>query len=366
MNKYFQILILPIISLIIVSGFPNLALAEPPHLVVHFEQNPLFQGANIVPGDGVSRTVSIINNTDTTQTVITTTSNFTGCDINCLAKALTLTITDGESSYFSGTLYDFYKTSLVELGELNSGETKTFTYTVFFPTDSPNDFQNQSTSFDLVVGFRGGETTSDNPTLIAVGGGGGSGGGGSSGGRHLLFIFNEKNDIPLPETTEATVHWNTNIPATSQVIFGLADNDYVLDLSNLPNLGYPLGTNEDTTKVTDHTMVITGLLPGKTYKYRVVSRASPPTISYEHQFTVPTLAQTDGAVDGLLGVSGGEILGASTENATTSTSTSSASNLAAALASGWNGLLSIWWLWILLLLLLAYLIWRFIFEKPNE
>jgi hypothetical protein len=34
-------------------------------------------------------------------------------------------------------------------------------------------------------------------------------------------------------------------------------------------------------------MDISGLIPGATYRYRIVSHASPPTVGYEHMFTVP-------------------------------------------------------------------------------
>lgn len=338
-------------------------------MVVVFEQTPLFNGANIVPGDGVSRTVQVTNNSGATQTIITSAANFAPCGSDCLADALTLTITNSSSSYFAGTMNDFYGAGEVELGTLANGETKTFTYTVLFPGDAGNNFQNQSTSFDLVVGFKGGQTIPDNP-LIAVSGGSG----GSGGSRHLLYIFNERNETPKPETTSLNVYWSTNIPATSQVIYGPAGVDYVLDLENLPYLGYPFGTDETSIKVVDHTMMITGLTPGQTYKYRVVSRASPPTVSYEYQFTVPTAGQSE-AAGGSLGLSsgqgGGNIFGADSEdNGATSTEGEVAgafdgSQLAAAFASGWGFLSSSWWLWILLILLAAYLFWRFVLKSRD-
>jgi len=39
-------------------------------------------------------------------------------------------------------------------------------------------------------------------------------------------------------------------------------------------------------------VVLTGLVGGQTYVYRVVSRASPPTVSVEHTFTMPTAGTT--------------------------------------------------------------------------
>ncbi len=102
----------------------------------------------------------------------------------------------------------------------------------------------------------------------------------------------------VTETT-ATINWNTNEPATSQVEYG-------------PTVAYGSTTPLDTSLVTNHSVVITGLTPGTTYHYRVISRdAATPTPnqaeSEDHEFTTsvdatpppaPTLlSPDDGLVD---------------------------------------------------------------------
>jgi LPXTG-motif cell wall-anchored protein len=76
-------------------------------------------------------------------------------------------------------------------------------------------------------------------------------------------------------------------------VYGLAsEGPYSLSLT-LPNFGYPLGTIEDTNKVESHTVSIIGLVPNQIYNYRVVSRASPPTVSNEYSF----ILKEDGTVE---------------------------------------------------------------------
>jgi hypothetical protein len=45
-----------------------------------------------------------------------------------------------------------------------------------------------------------------------------------------------------------------------------------------------LGTAEDPIKVIHHSVLLTGLEIGETYVYRVVSRASPPTVGFQYSF----------------------------------------------------------------------------------
>jgi hypothetical protein len=205
--------------------------------------------------------------------------------------------------------------------------------------------------------------------------------------------------------TTATITWNTNILSTSQVIYGpvpisipsIPPYPYSLDM-NAVNFGYPSGTAEDTTKVMHHSVLIAGLVPGQTYVYRVVSRASPPTISFEHQFTVPLttslLAQagsnnftggdlsgntsgntdesgTEGSSTGLGSSGANNSLGTessgqmSEENSTNSNNNQ---NLLALAFLGMGNFLSSWKYWLLLaiILILFFIIWRRRNRKSEE
>lgn len=180
------------------------------------------------------------------------------------------------------------------------------------------------------------------------------------------MIFNERSQISVPEAYSATIYWETNIGATSQVIYGPSGSSYTIDLDQ-PYLGYPSGTNEVLSKTVSHSVVLSGLTPGQTYKYRVVSRASPPSVSYEHEFTVPAAgeentasgslgnAARDGSIGAVLALATsseavGEVAGAFKEN-----------NLATV-----HGLWaqSFWWI-LLLVLLLIFITWRILNKRKS-
>jgi hypothetical protein len=382
MKKIIKILISGITAIMAIAGFANVAFAGPVPLSVTFSATPLFSEANFLPGNEVIRTVGVSNNSGATQNVIVEAVNAANTD--GLGNKLNLVIKEGNIPLYTGTLGAFLSAGEISLSSLLSGSSTVYSFGVTFVSDAGNDLQNKTLGFDLCIGFNGGmmncgtEISGEGNT----GGGGASGargtvlgtGGGSSGGSHQLIIFNEQTASIDSVNGSAVITWNTNLLATSQVIYGLSSGSpYFFNINNTPSFGYPFVNVEDLTKTVKHSMLLTGLVPGQTYKYRVVSRASPPTISYEHQFTVPVSSQTGGgiseAVSGPLGISRGEILGANSENnnasSTTSASTSNENNLAAVFAAGWSGLLSWWWL-LIVLILMIYLIWRFVFKSRNE
>lgn len=303
---------------------------------------------------------------------------------------------------------------------IRSGESKTFTYTISFLDSSDNSYQGKTLGFDVCVGFLGGQTNCGDTVVGGEGNTGGndgggtggtgggiggdqgggillgtSGGGGGGGGNGpivptTLRIFNEQasnisaNGI-VPGSGVATITWETNLLATSQVVYGPDTTTYTFDINNLPAFGYPSYTGEDATKVIFHSMLLTGLTPGQTYVYRVVSRASPPTVSYEHQFTVPIPGQESGitlatnttgagVASANTGLSQGSVLGTETTGAgneektssTTGTAGVSNGNLATAFLSGFGDILSVCSLIALLILLLLYLIWRLWLRKRYE
>ncbi len=351
-------IIIPILFLLPLSAFA----ANPP-LSVSFNPNPLFSDSNFLPGDYKEASIIMGNGDSVERNAYIEAVNTS--NIGNLASQMNLRILDGSTEIYNNNFEDFLNAGPVPLSSIGTGDSKTYNLKITFLENASDNYQGKTLKFDICVGFSGGNQHCTNDIVITPehGTGGGASGGGS-GGSHLL-IYNERNEDPILETTSIAIHWETNKPATSQVIYGLASGSpYILDLNNSPYFGYPFGTSEDLNKVINHSMTLTGLTPGATYVYRVVSRASPPTISYEHKFTVPT--------SGSLGISGvsatkpgaesaGEILGVNS-----AASTSNENNLAAAFAGGWNNLFSWWWFWVLLVLLIAYIFWRFVLKSRNE
>ena len=408
------------------KAFATPAPVSPPSLNVVFIPNPLFVKPNFLPLDETSGTVTVKNNSSATQTILTEAINV--LDNDNFGSLLHLTIKEGSVILFNNTLANFFSTAgELPLGAVSAGESKTFTYTVSFIDSSDNTYQGKTLGFDVCVGFLGG--TRHCGDTVAGGendtdGGGGTGnlppggtipgtgnrGGGGGGGLIFLTILNEQTLSIVkvagdPPTATATITWNTNILSTSQVIYGpvpisipsIPPYPYSLDM-NAVNFGYPSGTTEDPIKVLHHSVLIAGLVPGQTYVYRVVSRASPPTISFEHTFTVPLttslLAQagsnnftggdlsgntsgntdesgTEGSSTGLGSSGANNSLGTessgqmSEENSTNSNNNQ---NLLALAFLGMGNFLLSWKYWLLLaiILILFFIIWRRRNRKSEE
>ncbi|MEK9181899.1 MAG: fibronectin type III domain-containing protein [Patescibacteria group bacterium] len=379
MKKLIQKFILSGITMVALLGFTSSVLAVDPMTVI-FENNPLFGEVNFLPGDTTEGDVAVTNNTNTLQNVYAESVN--GFDPDDLGNQLYLKVFENSNIVYQNEFDDFLSAGPVSLSSIDGTQLTTYTFEVSFINSTDNDYQGKSLGFDLCIGFSGGSLQCGNTVVGGendTGGGPSTGSGSSSGGGNSgsipLTIFNEQASDLFPFTT-ATITWDTNKLATSQVVYGLASGGpYTLDL-NAIYFGYPSGTTEDPIKVLHHSMLITGLTPGQTYVYRVVSRASPPTISFERYFTAPLLAQANNQVNNpssVLGAStggsdgyvSGSVLG---ETASASEEIPSSNpNLAVVFASGFfDDLLSICALIALLMLLFIYLIWRLWLRKKYE
>lgn len=91
----------------------------------------------------------------------------------------------------------------------------------------------------------------------------------------------QKPNQAIPDSSAATIVWNTNEPGTSQVQYGnLSDS-------------YPYATAEDKNLVTYHKVVIAGLKPATLYHYRVITRDAVGNEAISHDFTFTTLSTPD-------------------------------------------------------------------------
>lgn len=164
---------------------------------VSFEQDPLFAVATsspLMPGDAVMRWFSVANESGEMQTVYVRTVN--DDDTNDLADALLVSISDTDGEVYEGQLSDLFsrdnKSDSVSLGDLAAGEMRTYDFSVTFAPVAGNTYQDGTATFDLCVGFAGGNENcitgtggdsgddgEDSETGGSGGGSGGSGGGGS-------------------------------------------------------------------------------------------------------------------------------------------------------------------------------------------
>jgi hypothetical protein len=366
------------------SGFAPRVFADAP-LSVQFVPNPLFVNPNFLPLDETSGTATVTNNSGTTQNIGTEAINV--FDNDNFGNLLHLKIMEGSATLYDDSLADFFATAgEYSLGAIANGASRTFTYIVSFNDSSDNGYQGKTLGFDVCIGFLGGETHCGDTVIGGEDGddtGGGTihGSGGGGGGSMSLIIFNEQalNITNVSGVGSATITWNTNKLATSQVVYGLASGGPYTLILTPPNFGYPLFTTEDPTKVINHSMFLTGLTPGETYLYRVVSHASPATVSPEYQFTVPLPVEVTNNPGLVLGASTGGGVSTSSGGGSGSSEENESSgsvlgettnipnvNLASVITSGFNNPLSNCNLISLLILVILYLFWRLWFRRKYE
>jgi len=249
---------------------------------VSLDSSPLFSEANFLPGDSVNRLVKVTNNSEKTQKIGVKIIDNSGRSTDCLSDVLDLAISKGGSTLYSGSLTSFYEAGEKPLSDLGAGGAMIYQFSITFRPPAGDKYQNSSANFDIKIGFFGEEAIGEEISPGAVGGGG-------SVILPGLRIYSEK--IIEPGTNSVTITWDTNFLSTSRVIYSPKGLPHILEPNNPPNYGYVFSTEEDSAKVLDHSVNITGLLPGTTYYFRCVSHASPPTISREHSFTTLTLAE---------------------------------------------------------------------------
>lgn len=144
-------------------------------------------------------------------------------------------------------------------------------------------------------------------------GGSSSSGGGSGSSLPKLRISNPLVTV-VPSSGQVLITWMTSRPAYGHVIYGVdTGTPYTLDLAK-PNFGYPgsaptdpalAGHADPDGKVSFHAITLSGLTPGKKYRYRIVSHASPAVTTEEGYFTVPAngAAANESGQSGTLAIS---------------------------------------------------------------
>ncbi len=300
MKHYNHLLTTFVLAAVMVFSYASTTYAA--NISVDFEQEPLFSEGDIKPGDTISRTVVVTNTSTESQDVYVKATN--GFSTGNLASTLFLSVTGGGTLINNLPISSFIDgTPRALTSNLTNGASVTYTFSVAFPSTAGNEFQLGTAGFDFCIGFSGGENScvsdgdsgGETPTpTTPTGGGGGGGGGGGPVTLTNLDTFNE-NALNITLGGDATIVWDTNLPATSRVVYGLQSaGPYNLNLFDT-NFGYPSTTAEETTITLDHQLPLSGLIPGETYVYRVASRQNPGdvfTVSPEFIFTVPLVAST--------------------------------------------------------------------------
>jgi len=256
-------------------------------LIVIFNTKPLFGAVNFAPGQSVSGLVEVKNNSGATKTIITEAINVT--DPQKFGDGLGFKIKENDNTVYGNgekTLTNFFNAGEVNLSSLSNGVTTTYEYIVTFQPAANDDYQGKKLdNFDILIGFKGEEGRA---TVISGTGGGGGGTGGTGALPAGLTIYTEASSIA--SNNEVIITWLTNYYSTSRVIYSVASEEHIFNLSSIPDYGYAHSSPEINTPanpngVTFHSVTLNSLLPGTTYYYRVISHASPDTVGKELSFT---------------------------------------------------------------------------------
>lgn len=277
----------------------NTGLALGAGLSVQFEQTPLFNEVSVMPGNTATRFIKVTNTSGETKNVVIEAINKNDPDL--FSEKLSFEIKRGSDVVFDGTLKQFFTAGEMVLSSIDNNTTAQYDVTFLFDKDAGNSYQNATVGFDLLVGFQGEEGGStdnpgddgdgDNGGGGTSGGGGGSTSGGGGGTPPGLTIYSENSTCLCTEGSDKVeIVWQTNYLSTSAVIYDLLPNQFVFSEGE-PTYGYAYyksGDDSGVEKVTSHKVSLTGLVPNQTYYYRVVSHASPATISREGTFVFTT------------------------------------------------------------------------------
>jgi hypothetical protein len=244
-------------------------------LQVTFEATPLFVGANVVPGDSVTRTVTVTNTGTEAEEVIFSLEN-TFSDGR--ADVMEISVISGADVFVDTDFIDLFGVDEIPLGPLGPASSKVYEFSSSLSPAVGNSYQLTNLGFDLLIGFADGETIIDNPPSGGRGGGGGSG--------SLFSLFNE--EVVVVENSDVNLTWNTNQPATSYAVCGNdEDGPFVLDPADRL-FGYVFSSTENTAKSLTHTVDFQDLAVGE-YSCRVASREGTKddfTVSGELNFEI--------------------------------------------------------------------------------
>lgn len=265
-----------------VFGFGGLAMAQTPTggIEVDYERTPLFDDANLAPGDSVSRWVTV-KNLDSAPRAVSmqfydTDKGGFGLLGKNLASQFNFEIKKNGALVYSKKLDAAFDESEIAMNtSLAAGADEKYDFVLSFDTAAGNDYQDKQLSFSICVGFAGDNfCVSDSEEESQNGGGGMTltsiSGGGIGGDRAVVplkyFDYEVKSYCLNNGTAMAIFTWKTDAPATGRALHAPA-NSAKFDAA-LPDFGYQ-ATKWETKAGIDHMAFAFGLFPVQTYDWRL-------------------------------------------------------------------------------------------------
>jgi len=203
-------------------------------LTVNFESDPFFSETNWLPGQSETKWAAVTNNSADDKTVIVETYNETKTEVypEDLADVLELTINDGTSDVYGGSLgtkylTDFYGETELTLTILLAGHSVTYDFTVALADSVGNPWQNRDTGFDLRVGFHG-AAVAPTPTPTP---------GGTGGCSAITPSSAPTLSIAGIGDNYVSLSWTAVLPVTHYLIaYGLSESYYLYGNPNVGNM----------------------------------------------------------------------------------------------------------------------------------
>lgn len=276
-----------LLSLILLGAIIPVFVNAQDLISVQFIPDPLIYAINFLPGDTVSGQIKVDNISGQIVNLYMWTTDVS--DIDHLGDVLELKISQGQNTVYQDTLSQLFAENSVFLLDLNPQENQNFDFSLTFDISAGNEYQNKALGFNFHIGTE--ENVEENENDQGSGGGstpiiisGGGGGTGSGGANPKLEIINLRAE-EITET-KVTIKWQTNLPATTQIIYSSQHQPHNF-LPNNPLLyGYQniFPEPEDSAKIIFHTLILENLTPCTTYYYRAISHNSSIAISEEKSF----------------------------------------------------------------------------------
>jgi len=131
-----------------------------------YDANPIFDYANLAPGDSVSKNLTVRNLGSSGQ-IVGIEGKKTE-DLSNLAPQISFSIKLDGREIYAKSLSDFFSDGEVQLVTIGGGQSKTFILEAVFNSGAGNEFQGKKVMFDLTTGSLGETTSTSDSTTSTI------------------------------------------------------------------------------------------------------------------------------------------------------------------------------------------------------